>query len=155
MNYVLKEYLPSHRVDAVLIEAHWNDGDLEGVGETIAWLHQNRIRTILVGPIVQYDASLPRLLALAISHEDPLLPKRHLQKFVEPLDRQMALLARDTWHVPYISIYDLLCSNGACTEYAAQGVPLLSDYGHLTKAGSVLAARRIDALGVLRVALKE
>jgi peptidoglycan/LPS O-acetylase OafA/YrhL len=155
INYVLREYLPSHRVDAVLIEAHWDDGDLESIGETIAWLHQIRIPTILIGPIVQYDASLPRLLALAISHEDPLLPKRHLEKFVEPLDRQMASLSRDTWHVPYVSMYDLFCSNETCTEYANQGVPLLSDYGHLTKAGSILAARRIDALGVLPVGLKK
>jgi hypothetical protein len=78
-----------------------------------------------------------------------------LEKFVEPLDRQMASLSRDTWHVPYVSIYDLFCSNGTCTEYANQGVPMLSDYGHLTKAGSILAARRIDALGVLSVGLKD
>jgi len=155
MNYVLKEYLPSHQVDSVLIEAHWDDGDLESIGETIAWLHENRIPTILVGPIVQYDAPLPRLLALAISDEDPLLPKRHLEKFVEPLDRQMASLSRDTWKVPYVSLYDLFCRYGTCTEYANQGIPLMSDYGHLTRSGSILAARRIDALGVLPAGHKE
>jgi hypothetical protein len=139
----------------VLIEAHWDDGDLESIGETIAWLHQNRIPTILIGPIVQYDTSLPRLLALAISHKDPFLPKRHLEKFVEPLDRQMASLSRDSWQVPYVSMYDLFCSKEKCTEYASPGVPLMADYGHLTKAGSILAARRIDALGVLPVGLKD
>jgi peptidoglycan/LPS O-acetylase OafA/YrhL len=147
MNYVLKEYLPSHKVDAVLIEAHWDDGDLASLGETLAWLKQRGVPTILFGPIVQYDSSLPRLLAMSISENDPLLTGRHLASFVKPLDRQMQELARGE-HVPYVSMYSLFCGE-SCTPYAAPGVPLLSDYGHLTKVGSVLAARRVAALGVL------
>jgi peptidoglycan/LPS O-acetylase OafA/YrhL len=149
MNFALKEYLPSHKVDAVLIEAHWDGGDLASLGETIAWLRENKIPTVLIGPIAQYDSSLPRLLAMSITQQDPLLPKHHLEKFVEPLDREMAMLSRDTWHVPYLSLYDLLCSKGNCEQYAAPGVPLFSDYGHLGKAGSIMVAQRIAALGIL------
>jgi peptidoglycan/LPS O-acetylase OafA/YrhL len=149
MNYILKEYLPSHRVDAVLIEAHWDADDMESLGDTVAWLRENRIPTFLVGPIVQYDSSLPRLLALSISQNAPQLPERHLQRFVKPLNRQMETLARENWRVPYISLFDIFCPHDSCLQYAAPGVPLLSDYGHLTKAGSILAARRIAALGVL------
>jgi hypothetical protein len=149
MTYVLRDYLPSHKVDAVMIEAHWDDGDLTTLGETIAWLRQKNIPIILIGPIVQYDSSLPRLLAMSINQEDPLLPGRHKERFVEPLDRQMASLSRDTWHVPYVSMYDLFCSKGVCAQYAAPNVPLLSDYGHLTKVGSIITAQRIEALGIL------
>jgi peptidoglycan/LPS O-acetylase OafA/YrhL len=149
MDYVLKEYLPSHQVDAVLIAAHWDDGDLPSLGETLESLRQKKIPVILFGPIVQYDSPLPRLLALSISHNDPLLPQRHRLQAIEPLDREMAALARDTWHVPYVSLLDLFCSGNSCTEYAAPDVPLQSDYGHLNIAGSVLAAQRIAALGVL------
>jgi peptidoglycan/LPS O-acetylase OafA/YrhL len=151
MNYALKEYLPSHSVDAVLIEAHWEQSDFAGIGETIDWLHQKGIPTILIGPIVQYDSPLPRLLAISINQNDPALPQRHLLSFVEPLDRQMATMSRDTWHVPYISLYDLFCGGGSCMKYAAPGVPVQYDYGHFTKAGSVLAAQRIVALGILPV----
>jgi peptidoglycan/LPS O-acetylase OafA/YrhL len=150
MNYVLKDFLMSHKVDAVLIEAHWDEGDLASLGETISWLQRNRIPTVLVGPMVQYDSPLPRLLALAISETDPLLPVRHLEKFVEPLDQQMKALAR-VWDVPYVSIYGLLCSNKLCTQYGEPDVPLLFDYGHFTKAGSILAARKIAALGILPI----
>lgn len=149
MSYALKEYLPSHKVDAVLIEAHWESGDLESLGETIAWLKQHEIPTILFGPIVQYDSSLPRLLAMSINENDPLLPRRHLESFVKPLDLQMEELARYTWHVPYVSMLGIFCGDESCTQYAEPGVPLLSDYGHLTKAGSVLAARKVSGLGVL------
>jgi peptidoglycan/LPS O-acetylase OafA/YrhL len=149
MSYMLQDYLPSHKVDAVLIEAHWDDGDIASLGETIEWLKRQKIPTILFGPVVQYDSALPRLLAMSISRGDPLLPRRHLAAFVEPLDRQMAALSRDSWHVPYISMYELFCGKVSCTQYAAPEVPLLSDYGHLTKLGSVLAAERIAKSGVM------
>ncbi|MGO9931291.1 MAG: acyltransferase family protein [Steroidobacteraceae bacterium] len=153
MNYVLTQYLPSHNVDAVLIEANWDFGDLDSLGETLLWLQQRGIPVILFGPVVQYDLSLPRLLALSISQNDRLLPKRHLKKFVEPLDREMAALSRDSWHVPYVSLFDMFCDDESCAEYGAPGVPLQYDYSHLTKAGSVFAARKIMALGILPIDL--
>jgi hypothetical protein len=86
---------------------------------------------------------------MSISQNDPLLPRRHLESFVKPLDRQMARLCREDWHVPYVSLFDIFCGNDSCIQYAAPGIPLQSDYGHLTKAGSILAARRIAALGLV------
>jgi peptidoglycan/LPS O-acetylase OafA/YrhL len=149
MHFVLTDYLLHHKVDALLIEAHWDEGDLQSVGDTVEWLRKRDIPLYLFGPIVQYDSALPRLLAMSISRNDPLLPERHLEKFVAPLDRHMATLAHDTWRVPYISLLDLFCVQGSCLQYSAPGVPLLSDYGHLTKLGSVLAARKVSALSLL------
>jgi peptidoglycan/LPS O-acetylase OafA/YrhL len=149
MDYAYRQYLPVHRVDAVLIAAHWDEGDLPSLGETLAWLRQQHIPVVLLGPIVQYDSSLPRLLALSISRNDPQMPRRHRLLDIEPLDRKMAALAAGEWHTPYISMYDNFCIQGTCTEYAAAGVPLQSDYGHLTREGSILAAQRIKALNIL------
>jgi peptidoglycan/LPS O-acetylase OafA/YrhL len=149
MDYVLKEYLPKHRVDGVLIEAIWDDDDMASLGETLTYLGQLNVPVILCGPILEYDSPLPRLLAMSISHNDPLLPSRHRIQTLKSLDVKMDGLARDTWHVPYVSMIKLFCREDTCTEYAAPDVPLQSDYGHLTKAGSVLAARRIIALQIL------
>jgi hypothetical protein len=151
MDYILKTYLPTHRVAAILIAAHWDDGDIPSIGETMIWLRHRDIPVILLGPIVQYDSSLPRLLAMSLSQNDPQLPKRHMVTYVAALDNQLATLSHDVWHVPYISMFKLFCADEICTEYAAPNVPLQSDYGHLTKAGSVLAARRISSLGILPV----
>jgi len=148
MNYVLHEYLTTHEVDALLLAAHWDDGDLPSVAETLAFLHQRHIPVILVGPVVQYDSSLPRLLALGISHDDASLAARHRLQGIEPLDRRMASLARSTG-TPYISLYHLFCTDGHCTEYAAPEAPLQFDYGHLTKEGSILAAERMKARALL------
>ena len=149
INYALESYLTTHKVDAVLIEAHWDQDDLQGVGDTLDYLRKRNIPAILCGPIVQYDASLPRLLALSITQRDPSLPSRHRLQFVAPLDTQMAVLAKNTWHVPYISLLRLLCDNTNCTEYAAPNVPIQLDYGHLTRAGSVLMAEKIKATGIV------
>lgn len=149
MSYILTGYLPAHKVDAVLIEGIWDEGDFPSLGETLAWLQQKQVPVVLLGPIVRYDSSLPRLLAMSISHGDPQLPARHRVQSVEAIDRQMAGLARDSWHTPYVSMYNLFCNHGVCDEYAQPNIPLQSDYGHVTKAGSVLAAERIRALGIL------
>ncbi len=148
MNYVLREYLASHTVDAVLLAAHWDDGDLPSVRQTLAFLHQQHIPVILIGPVVQYDSALPRLLALGISHGDSSLAAGHRLQYVEPLDEQMASLARSTG-TPYIPLYRLFCVNDRCDVYAKPGVPLQFDYGHLTKEGSIVAAERMNALRLL------
>jgi peptidoglycan/LPS O-acetylase OafA/YrhL len=149
MDYALRGYLPTHHVDGVLIEAIWDDNDMASLGETLASLRELNVPVILFGPIVQYDSPLPRLLAMSISHNDPLLPSRHRIQELESLDMKMAGLAQNTWHVRYVSMIKLFCQGDTCTEYAAPDVPLQSDYGHLTKAGSVLAAQRVIALKVL------
>jgi len=149
MDYVLTQYLPAHRVDAVLLQAHWYPVDIPAVEETLEWLRGLGIPAVLVGPMPQYDSQLPRLLVFAIRHGDPQLPRRHLVGMFETLDRQMAAAFRDDRNVRYVSLFNLLCRDGSCVEYAAPDVPFLSDADHLTKAGSILTAKRMAALGVL------
>ena len=104
MDYALKEYLPKHPVDGVLIEAIWDDNDMASLGETSSTLRKLNVPVILFGPIVQYDSPLPRLLAMSISHNDPSLPSRHRIQELESLDMKMGALAQNTWHVRYVSI---------------------------------------------------
>jgi len=151
MQFIFNSYLPTHKVDAVLMEAHWDDGDLASLGETVELLKQQNVPLFLFGPIVQYDSPLPRLLAMSISRQDPDLPKRHRLDNLDLLDREMEALARNVWHVPYISLISVLCSQSQCTQFAAPDVPLLKDYGHLTKMGSVFTAKKVIALGVLPI----
>jgi len=42
--------------------------------------------------------------------------------------------------VRYISFNKMLCGPGSCATSAADGTPLLYDYGHLTVEGSALVA---------------
>lgn len=143
IDFILKDYLLQNRVDVLVIEARWEEGDLESLGETLAWLRLHSVPTLLVGPNVQYDTSLPRLLAIASAQATPELPRQHRLKFVAGLDREMARRAASTWQVPYHSLLDTTCTDEQCQELLDHRVPMLLDYGHLTKNGSIWIATRM------------
>jgi peptidoglycan/LPS O-acetylase OafA/YrhL len=150
MDYVLKTYLPSHRVDTLLLEAHWDPGDVPSLSQTMDSLRSQHVHVVLLGPMLQYDAPLPRLLAMSMMQEDPSIPAVHRVTAMSLLDGQMADAARGQWQVPYVSMIQLLCDGDVCLQYAGPSVPLLSDYGHLTKEGSILVAKKLRDEGWLR-----
>jgi peptidoglycan/LPS O-acetylase OafA/YrhL len=143
MDYVFNEYLPKHHVDALLIAARWEEGDLPRLTETLAWAKQQGLKVTLFGPMVQYDSSLPRLLATSIKDNDPDIPYNHRVAGYARLDAEMSHMAQTDWQVRYVSFFKSLCREKTCVEYAAAGVPLQFDYGHLTKDGSVLLAQML------------
>ena len=149
MNYIFSSYLPSHHIDTLLIAARWDATDLNRIQATLTWANRQGFDVILFGPIIQYDSALPRLLALSIQRHDAALPSSHRIAYYQTLDENMARLAAANGHVRYISYFRMLCQNGSCQEYAGAGVPLQSDYGHLTSGGSILIATKLRASGLL------
>jgi hypothetical protein len=147
IEYVYRDYLPNHHVDRVLLANRWEQQDLPDLERTIAALHQRGIEVTVFGPIVQYDTDLPWLLVRGLGKNDPLLAQRHRVPRYQPLDEKMAALARDTWKVDYVSYFNLLCHDNVCVDTIHGDTPLLSDYGHLTTAGSALVAERMKANG--------
>jgi len=145
MPYMLSDYLKDNAVDAVVIAAKWEADDLSSLDETVRDLRRRGIPTMVVGPMVQYDGPLPRLLAFAMMRNDPGLPAQHRLAGIPLLDTQMRQLADTEWKVPYFSMVDALCVRDVCREQAAPGVPMLSDYGHLTKKGAEFVAQRMAA----------
>jgi peptidoglycan/LPS O-acetylase OafA/YrhL len=151
MTYMLTDYLKTNAVDAVVIVAHWDAGDLPSLDETLRDLRERGIPAVVVGPMVQYDAPLPRLLAYSMMRQDPALVAQHRLVEIAPLDKQMQDMATTRWHVPYFSMVGALCAHGSCREQAEPGVPMLSDYGHVTKKGAELVAREmVDQVDLLR-----
>jgi peptidoglycan/LPS O-acetylase OafA/YrhL len=149
MKYIFEQYLPTHPVKELMLQARWKPGDMKELGETIAWTRDHGIPVIVFGPVPEYDAPLPRLLAYSISAGQPGLPSQHLLALPLQVDAQMKKLAVTEWHVPYVSVYQATCGTGACTEYADQAhdVPLMNDADHLNERGSDLIARRIVERG--------
>jgi len=152
MEYIFQIYLPSHTIQALLLEGRWRPENMSDLTETIAWAKQRQLPVIVFGPVPEYDAPLPRLLAYSIAWHDPHLADRHRVASRGVVDAQMQSLAASTWHVPYISLYQAICNGEDCVEYAdaAHEVPLMNDIGHLNEFGSALIVRRLIDRGELR-----
>jgi peptidoglycan/LPS O-acetylase OafA/YrhL len=151
MDFIFQSYLPAHPVQGLLLQDRWSPDDIGGIADTVEWASQHRVPLILIGPVQDYDAPLPRLLAYAITWKQPELPARHLLSQAGLLDARLEGLAANSWHVPYISLYKEICSDGVCAEYAdaEHTVPLMFDADHLSPPGALLVVRRLKERGKL------
>lgn len=135
---MLTDWLPAHPVDVVVLAGRWVDADLAQLPATIqaAKLHAKHV--VVVGPIQQYTAALPRLLVTPLGFREGWLQRGLVpQPFaLDPAMRRVALAQG----AEYFSLIDSLCDGHRCRMLAAPEVPMQFDYGHLTKDGSVVVA---------------
>ena len=141
-SYVYDEYLPAHRVDAVLLAGRWPVSSLAALEETVKYLRPLVGRVIVFGPIVEYNKPFPTLLARSITENNPeLLPSSLVHGQRVAAERYAAALPRTG--ADYYSIYDATCPRQECTVWAAPGVPMQFDQHHLTLSGSELVLSRL------------
>lgn len=151
MNFIYQSYLPSHRVQGLLISVRWREPDIAGLSETIAWAKEHQVPVVVFGPVPEYDEALPRLLAYAVAWNKPEMPVKHRSAYSAPLDAKLQQMAANTWHVPYVSLYQALCNQGDCTEFADSEhlEPMLFDEDHFSKEGALMAIHRVIEQGEL------
>jgi len=99
-------------------------------------------RVIVFGPIVEYDQSLPRILAKAIASDKPLsdYATEHRRPAQKAINLTFAKALKKEG-LEYFSTYEAIC-NPECMIWAEEGVPLQFDDGHLTRQGSAYVARQ-------------
>jgi peptidoglycan/LPS O-acetylase OafA/YrhL len=151
MEFIFQKYLAAHTIRGLLVEARWKSKDLNGVGEVVTWAKARGIIPVVFGPVAEYDAPLPRLLAYSIAWNKPNLAQQHRLAYSPVVDEQMQNLAENSWHVLYVSLYRATCQSDRCLEYADErdGIPLLKDEDHLSEAGSKFLVFRLSRLGEL------
>jgi peptidoglycan/LPS O-acetylase OafA/YrhL len=144
---VFDHFLPTHRVDAVILSAPWSSGNLRPLGETVAQLHAAKLRVYVIGPIIDYDQPLPGLLIKANRSGDPTIPGKHSHYTYEEykyLDNALAKVALGNGADRYISLRKMLCPAVSCMEYVAPRIPLQFDGMHLTNPGSVVVSEKMQ-----------
>jgi peptidoglycan/LPS O-acetylase OafA/YrhL len=149
MNLLAENLLNKSPPDVAMLSANWRvysealgyQRFLELVRTTIAKMPQN-IPIIFLGPSIQYEESLPQLLAsLALRGADLSdLPQLVKPKLFELDDRMKADLGA-TPNVTYVSILTANCPDRKCPVLLGK-IPLQWDAVHLTVPGSqrVIAA---------------
>jgi peptidoglycan/LPS O-acetylase OafA/YrhL len=151
MQYIFGNFLPSHSIRGIFLTTRWRDvSDFARLAPTVTWCKQRDIDVYVFGPVVEYDAPLPKLLAYSIAFKDPGVIERHMRKEFFAMDAVMKHMA-EAWKVHYISIVDAACPGGVCLHYAdpAETIAFLGDDNHFSSAGSKLIARRLLASGEL------
>jgi len=152
MHYIFRDYLPTHPVQKVFIAGQWRDKDLDPLTGVITWAKDRHLPVAIIGPMPEYDAPLPRLLAYSVAWNKPDLASEHRVANSLALDQKMQNMALNTWHVPYVSLYQAICGRQGCIEYADAGrtIPLMYDMDHLNYAGADVVVRDLIRKGQLR-----
>ena len=99
---------------------------------------------MVVGPVPHWNPSLPMFLL----SKNVRLDKEHIFfnnsiKKLQLIDKSLRIEALNQ-SVLYLSPIDALCSAENClatVDYKNEIIPIASDYGHLTEAGSVFLTR--------------
>lgn len=151
MSFVFNDFLVHNKVDKVLLAGAWKPADLAELPRVLDLLKQRGIDTTVLGPIVEYDAALPRLLADEILRDNPAIADSRRTSGVRERDLAMRQIVTAAG-ASYLSVYDGICRDGHCDEFAAPDVPMQFDTGHLTTQGAVEVARRLSAAFVRKFA---
>lgn len=143
---VFKEIIPSHHYDAIIVSGRWRDVEAPYVADTIKFLKPYADKIVVSGPVIEYSASLPKLMALSLHHGDGGASVDKSRKFdkVRETDRVMAEEVKKTGAL-YFSAFEALCDNETktCRTSAEKNVPVQFDYGHLTKGGAKIIVERM------------
>jgi peptidoglycan/LPS O-acetylase OafA/YrhL len=144
MQFVFDDFLVNHKVDKVLLSASWKDEDIPALLATLDMLKSRGLDVTVLGPIVEYDGALPRLLTEEILHNSPAIASGMRTPGIRERDRAMRRTVTETG-AAYVSVYDSVCHDGRCDEFAKGDIPLQFDGGHLTAEGSVKIAQRLSS----------
>jgi len=147
MEMMFFKFLPSVKVDAIIISARWKRNDLPYLKETVKLLSTYSPHVIVIGPHVEYKYDLPSLIALSVLQDDPSLLDRNRKAGQRDIDvlyqRQLAEMG-----IPYFSLYNAICTAGNCRTVSGDGIPLAFDYGHFTESGAIYVAQKMREWGM-------
>ena len=148
MQLVFDDFLPRNRTRSCS-PPHGRTRTFDSA-TTLDILKRN-VEAVVLGPIVEYETALPRLLVDEIRHHKPDAAAIMRRPGVRERDREIGRIAA-AHGAAYLSVYDAICHDGRCDEFVEGDVPMQFDLGHLTAQGSVEVGRRLSALLLRKVA---
>jgi peptidoglycan/LPS O-acetylase OafA/YrhL len=154
MKFVFDDFLMHDKVDKILLAASWKDEDIPVLSSTLDTLRSRGFDVTVLGPIVEYDAALPRLLVEEMLRNSPSIASDARTPGIRERDRALRRMVTAKG-ATYLSVYDAVCRNDRCDEFAEGDIPLQFDAGHLTAKGSIEVGRRLSAVFAGKLARAE
>lgn len=151
-NYIFEEYLPSHRLDGVILSARWRKGELEALRQTVTYLEGVTPNIVVLGPTVEYAKDLPLLLLRlrGAAEYDRVVPARFITYERFDLSDSMHEMFAGS-RAQYVPVIAAVCPNRECQTMTDANEPMAWDYGHFTLSASKLVVRRLKDQGLLRL----
>ncbi|MDB4090683.1 acyltransferase, partial [Pseudomonadales bacterium] len=141
--WAYNELIESHYFDVIFLSGRWVEGDITDLVKTIEWLGDKTKNITVLGPIIEYDQALPRLLATDVTSNIGIKQARMYAKIKKANDLLMVEIAKTSAN--YISVLDYICADqDRCLVTTTEDIPMQFDYGHLTHEGAV------ELLGLIR-----
>ncbi len=141
MKKIWKDFLPNQKLDGIIIFSRWKQKDLKVALEIVQDLKKHARRVVVLGPIVEYNQPLPRLLIFNMLEHHKGIIDRERRQGPKASDLMFAKALKKA-NVEYISIYKAICPK-ECTVAIDGKIPLQYDYGHVTAEGSIEVTKRI------------
>jgi len=118
------------RIGTVVLAGRWLPDEVPLLHATASELATHGARVIVIGPMVEYDVDLPRLVARADVLNEPSYPGRFLLADRLALDD---VIARDlaTAPVSYVSAKHWECNMSLCRPTIGDAAPRHFDHSHL------------------------
>ena len=134
MSWAFESNIPKSHYDMIILSARWHQSMLKDLQNTVDYLADKTQKIVIFGPMIEYDAALPRLLAKSEFKEN--LVARSNYPGARILDNKLSEFAVQN-NIKYYSVASALCKEGAGCLTTVNGVPIVYDYGHLTHEGAV------------------
>lgn len=146
------EILPGRKFDAILLSARWSAPVIPRLPETIQRLSRVADQVVILGPSMEYDYSVPKLLAKSLLLGDDGAIIRQARRWSRTrMADQAAQNLVPASGAAYFSAFDVLCPSGDdCLTLTPGGVPMHRDYGHFTEEGSLYVVARFKEAGLLQ-----
>ncbi len=141
INWGYTDLLNQYQFDQIVISARWAIGDAENLKNTITYLKKYASSILVLGPIIEYDTDLPRLLATYSDHTT--LSRHNRYEKILDIDKAIATATVMTG-AKYISILNVTCPTKETCITEANATPLQFDFCHLTAAGAKKLLSNVD-----------
>ncbi|MDO8459338.1 MAG: acyltransferase family protein [Burkholderiaceae bacterium] len=150
LRVVFGKFIPTTKLDGVVLSAAWTGQDFDLLEKTIDVLRSQTPRVVLIGSGVRFPTS-PSTLIFQSKFQSTFLSidviERDVDSHIDPVWSHRNDIARHRFQTKvaaYIDVQSIMCEDH-CRLFTPQGQMIYIDFGHLTLAGSRYLAPRISA----------